>query len=191
MLTGTRRARAAGRWVPDITSFDKTLGAAQAPVTIIEYASFTCPHCANFHNTVLPSLKKQYVETGKVRLVFRDFPLGGLALRASILARWVPDERYFAFVDTLFQTQQNWAHADDPVRALGRIGRLAGLSQDDIDGCLNDKTLANEILAARREGAQKYGVDATPSFIVGGRKLSGEQTLGDLTTVIEPLLGAS
>src|SRR5687768_5061793 len=107
---------------------DMALGKPDAPVTVIEYASMTCPHCAHFHAETLKAFKEKYVDTGKVRLIFREFPFDGLALRASMLARCAGAERYFPMLDVLFQQQNQWTRAKDPMAALAQIGRLAGVS---------------------------------------------------------------
>src|SRR3546814_10377072 len=110
----------------DITDFDRVLGQADAPVTIVEYASFTCPHCAHFHKDTLPELKSQYLDTGKAKLVFRQFPLNQLDLRAGMLLRCAPEAQYFNLAGALFQQQEQWMAAPDPIAALGQIGRTTG-----------------------------------------------------------------
>jgi protein-disulfide isomerase len=174
--------------VPDIDSFDNIMGSGDAKVTIIEYASFTCPHCANFHRSTLPALKKRYVEPGMVRLVFRDFPLDELALRAGMMARCAVGERYFTLVDALFDTQQQWTRAEDPLRALAQLGRLAGLSEDDLSRCLRDESVAARILAIREDASRKYGISSTPSFLIGSQRISGNVHIDALAAVIDPLV---
>lgn len=181
-------ARADSGWTPSITGFDKVMGSEAAPITMIEYASFTCSHCARFHSATLPELKERYIDSGKVRLVFRDFPLDRLALKAGMLARCVPDHRYFLLVDILFQWQSKWRDAADPSSALSRIGRFAGLAQAEIDHCLNDRTLAEKILSLRLEASNTYGVDSTPTFVVEGEKLSGALPTDVLAGLFDQLL---
>ena len=152
---------------------EKVMGAADAPNVIIEYASLTCPHCAAFHRDTLPELKKQYLDTGKAKLIYRDFPLDGAALRASMLARCSGDSRYFRFVDTLFKTQNSWSRSNDPVAALTQVGRMGGLTKDEIDACLKNEALMDGILEIRLGGQQEYDVSSTPTFIINGRKVSG------------------
>ena len=185
--TATPQIAAAGGWDPEITPFDKVLGAQDAPVTVIEYSSFTCGHCAAFHNETLPALKERYIDTGVLRLVFRDFPLDGLALRAGMLARCAPEDQYFSMVQVLFANQRQWATAADPVAALMSIGRLAGLSGETIQACLENEALADQIVALRLQGEQKYDIDATPTFIIGGEKVAGNLPLEDFAEQIELL----
>ena len=165
---------------------DRVLGKTDAPITIIEYASLTCPHCAEFHNTVLPELKKQYVDTGKVKFIYRDFPLDQLALRAAMLARCAPEERYFAFVEVLFKNQQSWAAASDPMAALSRIGRLGGVPAEKIESCLNDKALADAVLESRMTGAKDFDVKSTPTILVNGKKVDA-LTFPELDRLLKPL----
>jgi protein-disulfide isomerase len=185
--TATPQIAAAGDWDPEITPFDKVLGAQDAPVTVIEYSSFTCGHCAAFHIETLPALKERYIDTGVLRLVFRDFPLDGLALRAGMLARCAPEDQYFSMVQVLFANQRQWATAADPVAALMSIGRLAGLSGETIQACLENEALADQIVALRLQGEQKYDIDATPTFIIGGEKVAGNLPLEDFAEQIELL----
>jgi protein-disulfide isomerase len=171
---------------------DRVLGKPDAPVTIVEYASFTCPHCAAFHAETLPALKKEYIDTGKAKLVFRDFPFDEAALRASMLARCMPPERYFPMVDTLFKSQNSWAREKDFTAALGRIGKLAGMSEADFKACMSDEALLNGIVKGRLDGEKQYDVQSTPSFIINEKsKLSGAQPIGEFDRIIKPLLPKS
>src|SRR5262249_7578140 len=152
---------------------ERVLGAADAPVTFVEYASLTCPHCAAFARETLPALQKEYVETGKVKLVYRDYPLDQLALTASMMARCAPKERYFGLIESILGTQVTWIRAQDPKAALGRLGKLAGMSQESIDACTANKDIYDAVMATRAEG-DKQKVDATPTFFINGKKFSGE-----------------
>lgn len=167
---------------------DFILGQKNAPVTIIEYASLTCPHCAQFHNDVLPKLKKEFVETGKVRLIYRDFPLDRYALNASMLARCAGPDRYFAFLDVLFKSQSNWTRAEDPGEALSRLARLGGMQPNEIDACLQDKALQDEVLNQRLDASQRLQVRATPTLIINGSVYSGGLPFDRLKAVIESML---
>ena len=178
-------AVAADGWDPGITDFDKVLGDSGAPVTIVEYASFTCPHCANFHNQTMPLLKERFIETGQVRFVFRDFPLNEPALRAGMMARCVPEEQYFNVVDVVFATLNQWSSGPNWMQSLSRIGRMAGLSQQAFDACMADTELEEKILALRLEGANLYNVNSTPSFVVNGKTLAGGRSIEDFTKIIE------
>lgn len=151
---------------------DRVLGNRDAPVMILEYASFTCPHCAAFNAEVMPKVKADWIDTGKAKLVFRDFPLDKYALRGAVLARCAPPERFFGFVDVLFRQQNSWATDKNPDAALARIGKLGGLTQEQVDACFADKELENKVLAQRLTGDQVLKVDATPTLFVAGKRVS-------------------
>jgi protein-disulfide isomerase len=168
---------------------EPALGDPAAPVTIIEYSSMTCPHCASFHANILPELKKRYIDTGKVRLVLRDFPLDQNALRASVIAHCAGPERQPQFVEVFFAQQQTWARASDPVQALKQLAQLGGLSADKVDACLADKALEEAVLQARLEGQEKYDIKSTPSFIIDGKTIAGAQSVEDFAVIIDPLVG--
>jgi protein-disulfide isomerase len=159
-----------------VTPGDRILGNPQAPITIIEYASLSCPHCAHFETEVLPQVQKKWIDTGKAKLVMRDFPLDRAALRAEMLARCVPPERYYPLVKTLFATQEEWVLAKDQAAALERIAKLAGIGQKQADACLASKKLENEVAQSRLTASQQLGVDATPTFFVNGKKFEGAPT---------------
>ena len=167
---------------------EMVLGAADAPITMIEYSSLTCPHCAKFHVETLPAIKTNYIDSGKARLVYRDFPLNNAALQAAALAHCAGPDRYFQFLDVLFRSQESWAMTDDPVSALVRIGRMGGLKGDQIEACLNDKALIDRILASRVEGARDFDVASTPTFIINGEKLVGALPYEQFEEVFERLL---
>lgn len=167
---------------------EPALGVATAPVTIIEYSSLTCPHCAAFHTQTLPELTKRYIDTGKVRLVLRDFPLDETALKASVIAHCAGPERAPKFVQVFFTQQQSWARAADPVQALTQLARLGGLGEAEIKACLADKDLENAILQARLDGEQKYDIRSTPSFIIGGKTVPGALSADEFAAMIDPLL---
>jgi len=177
--------------VSKVRDSDFVIGSPDAPVTVIEYASLTCPHCARFHNTVLPKIKKEYVDTGKIRLVYRDFPLDGMALRASALARCAGRERFFGFLELLFKRQAQWAQSPSPLAALGEIAALGGLSEQDLAACFKDTKLLEEIAMQKKEGEEKLNVDATPSFFINGRKHTGDPSFEDLKAAIDPLVSAT
>ena len=145
---------------------ERVLGADDAPVTLIEYSSLTCPHCARFHTDTLPRLKREYIDTGKVKIIYRDFPFDGIGLRASMLARCVPEERYFDFLDVLFKNQQRWSRARDPLAVLTTFGTLVGMNADDVQACLDNEELQNSILTRQLEGQERYNIRSTPTFIM-------------------------
>lgn len=168
-----------------VVADDKVLGDPDAPVTLIEYSSMTCPHCARFHTDVLPQIKAQYIDTGKVKLVLRDFPLNQPALVAAQIAHCLPDDRYFGFVDVVFQTQDAWARSEDPTAALTRTARLAGLSETQVDACLADKALEERIVESRFKGSDTFEISSTPTFIINGETVLGAQDFEVFKRVIE------
>jgi protein-disulfide isomerase len=170
---------------------EHALGDASAPVTIIEYASLTCPHCAAFHKDVLPGLKERYIAPGKVRLIYRDFPLDERALAAAELAQCGGPDRYFGFIDVLFQTQSNWARADDYLAALKQLGKLGGLNDKQMDACFADEELANRILQSRLDAQNQYEISSTPSFVIDGKTYSGARSVDEFAELIDPLLDGS
>ncbi|MFN0041660.1 MAG: DsbA family protein [Alphaproteobacteria bacterium] len=167
---------------------ERSLGKVDAKVTVIEYASLTCPHCAAFHRDVLPELKKQYIDTGKIRYVFRDFPLDGRAAIAAMAARCAPKERYFPFIDALFKTQEQWARAEDVHKALSPIARLAGMSQEGYEACVKNEALYQAIRAARGQAETEFRIESTPSFVVNGKKTELGTTFTSVEKVLRPLL---
>lgn len=162
------RAEAPG---PTPEAQDHVLGKSEAPITIIEYGSLTCPHCAEFDRTTLPEVEKNWIETGKAKLVFRVFPLNQLDVRAAMLASCVPAERYFAFIDAVYQSQATWMAAQDPEQALAGIARLAGVAEDKIKSCLDDKALEDAVEAQAYAAQKSFGVDSTPTFFINGVKM--------------------
>ena len=153
---------------------DIVMGSADAPNTIVEYASMTCPHCAHFYRDVFPEVKKKYIDTGKARFVFREFPLDGLAVAASMLARCSGNDRFYPMVDGLFETQETWAvPGEDGKQKLLLIAKQAGFTEEAFDKCLADKELFEKIVEVRKKAHEEYGVDATPSFFVNGKRLKG------------------
>jgi protein-disulfide isomerase len=171
-----------------ITKDDFVLGKETAPVTLVEYASLTCPQCAQFHQNTLPAVKKEYIETGKVKLVYRDFPLDQLALSGSMIARCAGRDRYFAFIDVMFAQQATWARDTNPLAALSRIARLGGMSQEKFDECIKDKKIADAVVQQRLDGDKKFGINATPTVIINGKRYSGGLTIEQFRAVVAPLL---
>ena len=170
---------------------ERVLGDPNAPITILEYSSLTCPHCATFHANTLPQLKKDFIDTGKVKLVFRDFPFDRAALQASMLARCSNPERYFGFLDVLFKSQNKWAGASDPAQALAQTGKLAGVGDQQFKECLANEALANKLIERRLEAEQKYQVQSTPTFVIMRgdtvEKIVGAQPIAEFARVIDKL----
>ncbi|MGD9650386.1 MAG: DsbA family protein [Dongiaceae bacterium] len=164
---------------------DPVLGNANAPVTIVEYASFTCPHCAHFHEQVLPQLKEKYLDTGKAKLIFREFPFDKVALSAALLVRCLPNDQYFAAAGLIFKTQNSWIAEKDHNAALINRLRIAGLTEEKARACLDNKAMAEAILQRQLEAQQKLGITSTPSFLINGRKLVGARPIEDFAAAIE------
>ena len=169
---------------------DQAQGAADAPVTIIEYASMTCSHCATFHTTVYPELKSRYIDTGKVRYILREFPLDPLAAGAFMLARCAGDGAYYQMVDTLFAQQKQWAFVQNPIPPLLNIAKQNGFTEQRFEQCLSDQKMLDAIEDVRQRGA-KLGVTSTPTFFVNGKIQKGAMTIEELEKQIQPFLKAS
>jgi protein-disulfide isomerase len=193
-------AALAGFWLPpgparagEMALFedDRILGSAAAPITIIEYSSLTCPHCAAFHADALTQIKETLIADGRVRLVYRHFPIGGTALRAAAVANCIEGARYFGFLDLLFKSQKRWAKADDPLKMLGQMARLAGLSQEKFEACANDEAEMDRILERRQDGVRTYGVKSTPTLIVNGRKVEGARSFDYMEKIFKEIVPES
>lgn len=169
---------------------DIVQGPADAKVTIVEYASLTCPHCAAFHRDTYPALKSRYIDTGKVRYILREFPLDPLATAGSMLARCDGESKYYPIVDLLFQQQRAWAAADKPLDALRQMMRQAGFSQEKFDSCLKDQKLYDAVNAVKNRGIETFKVDSTPTFFINGQRHPGNMSIDELEKIIKPILGA-
>ena len=170
---------------------DLAVGDPDAPVTVIEFFSLTCPHCEWFHKNVYNRLKPEYVDAGKVRFVARDFPLNAPALHAAVLAHCAGRERYFTFIDVLFQTFDDWAGSRDYTDKLAQIGELGGVSRDQFADCLADQDLENTIFQSIADGQAEYDVSGTPTLVVNGEKYDGKITFDALARHIDRLLAGS
>jgi protein-disulfide isomerase len=182
-------APAAGAASVDEMLAERTLGDAAAPVTLVEYSSLGCPHCAAFHGKTLPQIKKDYIDTGKVRLVYKDYPLGTSALAAALIARCVDPSRYFGFIDVLYRSQATWAASTTPLDNLKQLSRFVGLSDVDFNACLENKALLQGIQAGAAQAQKEAGVDSTPTFFVNGHKIVGAQGFEEFKAVIDEELG--
>jgi protein-disulfide isomerase len=158
-----------------------------AKVTIIEYASATCPHCAAFHKEAYGKLKTEYIDTKKIRFIFREFPLNDPALAAFMIARAAPKESYFPLIDIYFDTLQTWAGGQNWVEGLFNIAKQAGFTREKFDATLKDTALAKGIIDIRDAGA-KFGVNGTPTFFVNGEIFDGERTFESFKAKIDPML---
>jgi len=170
------------------TLSEEVMGPEDAPVTIVEYASMTCSHCAHFHETTWPTLKKDYIETGKVRFILREFPFDPRAAAAFMLARCAPENKYYPMVDVLFDKQKDWAFVKNAREPLENIAKLAGFTQESFEACLTNQKLLDDINAVRERGSSEFGVDATPTFFINGKKYSGAMSVEQMSAIIDPLL---
>jgi protein-disulfide isomerase len=166
---------------------DIVMGAPTAPVTIIEYASMTCPHCAHFAVEIFPKLKEKYIDTGKAKYIMREYPLDGLAAAAFMLARCAGPDKYYPMIETLFAQQQKWA-VKEPLPPLLAIAKQAGFTQQSFEACINDKELLGKIQQVRNRGQQKFKVEATPTFYINGERFPGALSIEELDKAIAPLL---
>ena len=181
----------------EIKPTDMVHGSAAAKVTFIEYASMTCPHCAQFQKDIIPKLNKDYVDTGKVKVVFREYPLDGAARMASAVARCLSGDQYFSFIDLLFKNQMNWLKdfdnnnqltKEDVLEGLSQMGRFAGLSREKVQSCADDPKNLALVDANWMEGQTKYNVNSTPTFLINGTPHAGEIPYDELQKILDPLV---
>lgn len=169
---------------------DMALGDPKAPVTVIEYASMTCPHCATFTEKTFPDIKKKYIDTGKVRFIFREFPLDNLAAAVFMLARCNAEtnsDKYFAFIDTMFRQQRTWA-VEKPLEPLLTISKQAGFTQETFNACLSNQKVLDGIEAMRQRAVDKFKVQSTPSFFINGKLYTGALSVEEMSKIIDPLI---
>ena len=172
---GALAAAPAAAQTPDPRLGERAMGRADAPVTVMEFFSLTCSHCGAFHRETWPRVKAELVEQGRIRMVWRDFPLDQVALRAAAVARAFPAERYEAFLSALFSTQDRWAYARgvDHKVEIGKIATLAGMAPAAFEAAWADDDLARGILAQRQQAEREFRIEATPTFVFGRRVVSG------------------
>ncbi len=164
-------------------AIDEVIGKADAPITIIEYSSLTCPHCAKFHAESFPKIKADWIDTGKAKLIFRDLPWDALA-QATAMVSHCSGDRYFAFLNTFFRTQEQWARNPEPLTAIKTIAKLGGMSAEQVDKCLEDRGLLNEINARKEDALQRSKVDSTPSFIINGKLYTGDMSTEEFAKIL-------
>jgi protein-disulfide isomerase len=165
---------------------DHVLGDPNAPITLIEYASLTCPHCAHFSVAVLPELKKKWIDTGKVKLIYRDFPLDQTALKAAQLAECAGKDKYFGVIDMIFETQPKWATASDPIAELSKSLRIAGMGEAEVKACLANDAVANGVVADYR-GGEAMGVNSTPTLFINGQEFKGARSVEEMDATFSKL----
>jgi protein-disulfide isomerase len=164
---------------------DVSIGKADAPVTIVEYMSMTCPHCAAFHNETFDAIKEKYVDTGKVRFILREFPLDARGMAAIMLARCAPEGQYFPMVSALFKNQGTWATAPDGRAALLQMSKLAGFTQETFEACLTNQKLLDDVTKVREQGSKEFGVDSTPTFFINGQRYAGGMSVAEMSAIID------
>jgi protein-disulfide isomerase len=167
---------------------DQVEGQANAPVTIVEYASMTCSHCAAFHTGTYAAMKARYIDTGKVRYILREFPLDPLAAGAFMLARCAGDGKYYPMVDALFTQQKDWAFVQNPIPNLLKIAKNFGFTDQSFEQCLSNPKMLDGIEETRQRAAQKFGVNSTPTFFINGKMHRGAMTIEELEKEIQPFL---
>ena len=165
---------------------DHVLGDANAPITVIEYASLTCSHCAHFHTQVLPEIKKKWIETGKVKLVYRDFPLDQIAAKAAQIAECAGNDKYFGVLDIIFRGQPQWATAADPLAELAKPLRIAGMGENEIKACLANEAMSNAVIKDY-QGGEAMGVNSTPTLFINGQLYRGARSVEELDGVFGKL----
>jgi protein-disulfide isomerase len=165
---------------------DMSMGPDTAKVTVIEYASASCPHCAKFYNEAFDQLKKEYIDTGKIKFIFREFPHNDQAMAAFMVARCSPKEKYFPLVDVFFKTQQKWV--PDAYNQLKDIAKQSGMTETDFDACLKNEKVAKGVFEVRDKADRSYGVTGIPTFFINGKVHDGEITFADMKAIIDPLL---
>ena len=170
---------------------EMVLGNEKAQITVIEYASLGCPHCAQFHLGTYQNLKKDYIDTGKVKFIFRDFPLGTPALAASMISRCAGSAKYFGMIDIFFRSQKQWSQAENPMDALKKIARFGGMSATDVDDCLQNQELLDYIQDTARDGGEKHKINSTPSFVIDGETHSGGLPYADFKKLLDKALNNS
>lgn len=190
LTPGAAMAQSAGHTAGEVT--EMALGAEDAPITVVEYASFTCGHCANFHHNVFDKLKADYIDTGKVRFIFREAYFDRYGLWASMVARCGGEMRYFGIADMMFEQQGDWiGDGKDPAgiaERLRKIGKVAGLTDDALDTCLKDEAQAQALVGWYQENFQRDNMDATPSFLIDGKKYSN-MSYQDFAAILDAKLG--
>lgn len=170
-------------------AIDQVMGKADAPITIIEYASTTCGHCATFIRDVLPKLKTEWLDTGKAKLIYRDFPTApaGLSLATAMLPHCAGSDRYFAVLTLIMNSQDKWFNAEDRLATLKKLVGIAGISGDDVDKCLADKELAKAIMDRAKAGAEAFDIEATPTSVINGKVEVGLRPYPDLDKLLKEI----
>ncbi len=165
---------------------ERSIGRADAPVVVIEYASATCPHCAEFHEKILPLIRTEYVDTGKVRFIFREFPLDQLAMAVFLLARCVPEEKFFSTIDMLFRRQQTWMNTRK--KELLRVMQLSGMDEAAFETCLKREDISKAIFDSTMKARDEFGIKGTPAIFINGKMVDGHKDFAEIKTAIDAAL---
>jgi protein-disulfide isomerase len=164
---------------------DRALGNPNAPVTVIEYVSLTCPHCAAFHRDVFPRVKREYIDTGKIRFIVREFPIGRSAGNAAIANRCAPEDKYFALLSALLTRQSEWVSQEVRLDAINGVAKSVGMSRETFDKCLANQSMIDALDEVKQRG-RKFGVIGTPTFFANGRKAQGATTYEEFKALVDP-----
>jgi protein-disulfide isomerase len=181
-LAGTTPGFAQSTPLP--TPDDRILGKPDAPITIFEYASLTCPHCADFDQNMLPKLKAEWIDTGKARLIYRDYPLDQAAVHAAMLARCAPPDQFYPYIDALFHSQANWAVSGKVDSSLAKLAKVAGMSDEQFAACMKDEAVQKRVLDSRLEAEQQFKVESTPTFFINGVRVVGVEPYPEFEKVL-------
>lgn len=179
------------RFGVQVTPYDRTQGSPNAPIVMLEYAAPTCPHCAHFNEEFFPTLKQQYIDTGKVYYIFRVYPLGAADVAAEAIARCLPANNYFSFIDLLFRNQMKWDpeyRVPDVRAALVDMAKIAGMGEAQVNSCISDQAAAQKITQVGQDASTKYGVSGTPTFIVNGQLHGPFSTIDEFKAFLDPML---
>ena len=187
---GTNFALSNESSVLNLTENDFIIGNDNAPITIIEYASMSCSHCANFHNNTLPDLKKEYIDTGKVKFVFRDFPYNYPALLGSMVMRCIPSEVRYDYMNALYKLQNKWVVRENAIthQELYKIMQSGGMNKENFDACLNNVDLENRILEEVIAAQSEFNIRSTPSFLINGDLLEGDKSIKVFRQILDKIL---
>lgn len=184
----TAREAGAGNVALEEATSEMVTGSAAAPVAMIEYSSLSCPHCAAFHRETLPKIKETYIDAGRVKLIYRDFPLESLAMAGAMIARCAGRTKHFGLIDIMFRSQEKWTRAENPKEELERIARFGGMSKADVDECLNNTALLESIKARALAGQKEFKVESTPTFVIDGKVVPGALPFERFKEVIDAAL---
>ena len=181
---------ASGFTILDIAKDDFIVGVEDAPITIIEYSSLSCSHCANFHNDTLSDLKTEYIDTGKVRLIFRDFPFNYPALLGSMVLQCIPQDVRYDYMNALFQLQPTWVLSDNDktIQELYKIMQSGGMTKGEFESCISNKELEEKILQGVIDAQNEFNIRSTPSFLIDGVLIEGNKTMKEFRQIIDKIL---